>query len=276
MVKESVIADLFEFDEGEFECLIERSSNPGNPVILTRINDEDSLTYDLKAKIGGCDMFKGETSRKRSTRKISEENRTFQTGGVKENSMRLENNSSTSGNQNQIIFQNVLKEENQSKGRRFRLKPRGASNELNSPFILPRPRLFPRHNNIRKIIVNRKEQDDNNNDNDVNKPTSRKSEVKKPRTVPKKNFNKIPRTCFKALNSKEAEFIFKGFISDEDNSEIVDIKEKINMGKYHTPFYENIYTKYNGLDERLAFKRKNVCLKLLSILKIIVSVILYP
>jgi hypothetical protein len=52
------------------------------------------------------------------------------------------------------------------------------------------------------------------------------------------------------------------------------LKERFREGVLCGNFYSNVYSKYNGLSKNLASKRKNVCLKLLKVLKLIVSLIL--
>ncbi len=70
---------------------------------------------------------------------------------------------------------------------------------------------------------------------------------------------------FSPLDPNQIRFLFKGFIGEDE-----EIEEKLSGGIYSRNFYKNIYTKYNGLTETLAFKRKHVCIKLLQILKLFV------
>jgi hypothetical protein len=82
-----------------------------------------------------------------------------------------------------------------------------------------------------------------------------------------RSYNK---TSFSPLDSNQIRFLFKGFIGEEDDN--FNFEEKLSSGIYSMNFYKNIYTKYNGLTETLACKRKHVCIKLLQILKLFVRV----
>jgi hypothetical protein len=87
-------------------------------------------------------------------------------------------------------------------------------------------------------------------------------------------YNKINRKrceSMKSLNSEEINFLFKGYLCDDSISCEANFKEKLQSGEYSNNFYQNVYSKYNGLDKELANKRKHVCLKLLNILKLIVK-----
>lgn len=87
-------------------------------------------------------------------------------------------------------------------------------------------------------------------------------------------FNSTNKNKLSPLNEGQIKLLFKDFICDDlmDNSHL-DFQCKLKNGIYSQDFYQNIYNKYNGLSESLANKRKNVCLKLLNILKKIVPLI---
>jgi hypothetical protein len=70
------------------------------------------------------------------------------------------------------------------------------------------------------------------------------------------------------FDSKQTSLLFKGYLFNE---ELQDCTESLQKGTYCHEFYENTYNKYNNLEQRLAWKRKKVCKKLLHILKILVS-----
>jgi len=79
------------------------------------------------------------------------------------------------------------------------------------------------------------------------------------------NKQKIP-----VISSYQMKLLFGEYIIDDDENS--DFKETLNTGAYSENFYQNVYNKYNGLSKSLAIKRKNVCLKLLNILKLIVTI----
>jgi hypothetical protein len=81
----------------------------------------------------------------------------------------------------------------------------------------------------------------------------------------------INKNNFSPFNSNQVKFLFKGFFGDDDN-ENFNFQEEISTGQFHQNFYNNVYNKYNGLPESFACKRKNVCLKLLQILELIVKI----
>jgi hypothetical protein len=73
---------------------------------------------------------------------------------------------------------------------------------------------------------------------------------------------------FSPLDSNQIWFLFRGFFVEDE--EILNIEDRPINGFYTNSFFKNVYNKNNGLSERLACKRKHVCIKLLQILKIFV------
>lgn len=73
---------------------------------------------------------------------------------------------------------------------------------------------------------------------------------------------------FSPLDSNQIRFLFKGFFGE--NEENLNIEDRLINRFSSDNFFKNVYNKYNGLTERLACKRKHVCIKLLQILKLFV------
>ncbi len=73
------------------------------------------------------------------------------------------------------------------------------------------------------------------------------------------------------FNNQQINILFKGFLVDEKQT--VD-DDKLKSAAYCDDFFKNIYSKFNGLPKRIAFKRKNVCLKLKQIFKYLVFILL--
>jgi hypothetical protein len=69
------------------------------------------------------------------------------------------------------------------------------------------------------------------------------------------------------FDSNQINLLFKGYLFKE---ELQDCSEKLQKGLYCNDFYQNTYNKFNNLNQRLAWKRKKVCKKLLHILKALV------
>lgn len=85
------------------------------------------------------------------------------------------------------------------------------------------------------------------------------------------NKKKVP-----AIDSYQVKLLLKDFINLDDPEQQIDMNNEEsnqNLTIYSENFYQNVYNKYNGLSESLANKRKHVCLKLLNILKLLVSLI---
>jgi hypothetical protein len=70
------------------------------------------------------------------------------------------------------------------------------------------------------------------------------------------------------FDSKQTSLLFKGYLYNE---ELQDCTEKVQTGQYCDEFYQKTYSKFNNLEQRLAWKRKKVCKKLFNILKILVK-----
>jgi hypothetical protein len=148
-----------------------------------------------------------------------------------------------------------------------------SSKSVNANSPMNKPSCISNSNNsfktVKAKIINSKNsvkyRDDK--ENNLNLTGNSSCTVKSLKAVNKKN---IPQ-----LDSFQMKLLFKDFITDEnvstESGSMCDFKDQLKDGVYCEHFYQNVYCKYNGLSESLANKRKHVCLKLLNILKLIVS-----
>jgi hypothetical protein len=148
-----------------------------------------------------------------------------------------------SSSSNNINITSVLEDK-----KPMRIEKAGSPNRKNK--LLPKVYL-----KVNTNIVN------NNSAGRINTTSSNNvSECNESKFLDKKNV--VP------FDSKQTSLLFKGFLFNE---ELQDCTEKLQKGLYCDDFYQNTYNKYNNLEQRLAWKRKKVCKKLLHILKILVN-----
>jgi hypothetical protein len=83
------------------------------------------------------------------------------------------------------------------------------------------------------------------------------------------NLSSMSKQSLVPFDNKQTNLLFKGYLFNE---ELQDCTEKLQKGLFCDEFYQNTYNKFNNLEQRLAWKRKKVCKKLLHILKVLVSI----